>query len=1499
MERAAKLGRRVIVAAMLAVAGIVHAEETAPLGVAPAIADEALRPLDSGLAFWIQGELAEVGFDTAPLPRGETRDEVLANAASLGFTRVLVPRLRLDEDAVTIQLSLFAPDTGALMAGALASGRVADFGDRAAEATTSLLSQLGAAEPLVTPPLLDDLSRLTIALEAWSRGDLISALRAVQGKLSPRAMDIREQLVEEARSGASPVSQRARVLAASADAPRAWTLIKTRARGALDAEPPDVALLLAIGEIKARLDQPQAAAEHFERVLAVDATNADASIGLSEILVGQGQVSRARSLLSKAALASSDDPRIAERLAELHAGTPSESLHRLEASRRATRALQVQRARRQIEQTAGLGGQAEPAAARELGALEERLGEPVKALAAYQRARSGGEKTAQVLTAIGRNQRKLGESDASRASLEEALALDPDDAEAAEELGVTHLEAGRAGEAIDLLKQARDKRGKPTPRGDYTMALALRSTGSYEEALGLLRGEYESPKSLRLAAAIEEQRGNPLGAKAALDRAVALDPDDPANRSELAAMLEGMGDATGAMAQREWAAMFVGAGANSELPDETDTATTRRALLSLDDVVLSFAKKVPGAEGRTVALISVDEPTDPKTWAWRVVRPLSPDREKLRSGIEAAIDARFIHAPIAPADEEALAHPLDQLRDFKAQTSLDAQTIAMVNGVLGVDGIFLSRVLAHDPEVAHKCGPGAFGVELRLLTGRDTDLVSVLSNFDCLDGGFETYGAANYPAWALYAVLGLLVGWPILRGWGTVRVRILLPEKTKGFFSIHINDKPDQVKRERVDKMTAREKLQSSRRWDLLRRYSKYMAGGETRFKWIPARPKAPYYVTVGGPLLDSKGEEVIGHFLEEQRITVRRRALTAADFDFRPKECAIEIRVLKDGQPAAQARVALRGDPGSLRYASDGLAFLYLGLGKYTLLVGSHDAAAEYPFEVYSLATAIPITIDLADEHLTVFGGCPEAVDPYLQSDFVRAADALEASGQTDAAHVLRADHLRQQGRESEAAAELELAGQLEGAAELRAGTDDFSGSAALFEEAGDLERAAQAHRDAGNWLEAGRCFEEIYDYGNALECWREAGDQERELGILEKLGESMDAAGLARELGDDERAIRNLQQIDTRHPYFTDACKMIAEIASHAGDHDLAISKIEEGIEAVGEGSASVETLETYAQILERAGKQREALTTYETIRLRDVARTDVATRIQDLKNQISSAESGTQPMQAAAQPSAESRYELLEEIGRGGMGVVYKARDKRLGRTVALKRLPDNMRDHPAAVALFEREARAAAALNHQNIVTLFDAGDEGGQYFITMEMLEGKPLNTILQHNGRISTADTCRLGIQICAGLHYAHRNKIVHRDIKTANLFFTTDQTVKIMDFGIAKSMEEVRRATTVVGGTPYYMAPEQAAGEGVDHRADLYALGVTFFQLLTGALPFADGDVSYRHRHEPAPDPREENLNVPEGVAKLVLHLMEKDAAARPESAAAVAARLKELMQG
>jgi tRNA A-37 threonylcarbamoyl transferase component Bud32 len=400
----------------------------------------------------------------------------------------------------------------------------------------------------------------------------------------------------------------------------------------------------------------------------------------------------------------------------------------------------------------------------------------------------------------------------------------------------------------------------------------------------------------------------------------------------------------------------------------------------------------------------------------------------------------------------------------------------------------------------------------------------------------------------------------------------------------------------------------------------------------------------------------------------------------------------------------------------------------------------------------------------------------------------------------------------------------------------------------------------------------------------------------LQEKLGEYLEAARIAREQGDTDRALSLLGNVELRHADFPQACRLVAEIAAERGDYELAVTKLEEAFGESGMDSASPDELEAYAGALERVEKREQALSAYEALRRRDISRNDVATHIQRLRREIAATQQAPATASSAPTQSVESRYELLEQIGRGGMGVVYKARDKRLGRIVALKQLPENLKRHPEAVALFEREARAAAALNHRNIVTLFDAGEENGNYFLSMELLEGSALNAILARSKKLRASDVLRLGVQICAGLHFAHERKIVHRDIKCANLFFTNERVVKIMDFGIAKSLEEVRRQATVIGGTPYYMAPEQAAGESVDHTADLYALGVTLFQLVTGELPFTDGDVSYRHRHEPPPNPREIVLDLPERLAKLILALMEKRPQDRPSSAAEVGEAMRVL---
>jgi tetratricopeptide (TPR) repeat protein len=1186
-----------------------------------------------------------------------------------------------------------------------------------------------------------------------------------------------------------------------------------------------------------------------------------------------------------------DTPAFEEELAGLEDDPAAAADHWIEAGRRAAHWLDASRAEEHFESAIASDEAATGRANAALGALEERVGRPAKARIAYQRAVSGGVRTPVVLTALGRTEHRLGDSESAAATLQSALEIEPKNPAALRELSVVYTDTGRAAEAVPLAREAHQL-DPGDARTRLTLSRALRATGDADEALALLSGGSlrDHPDALAEAASLQAEKGDLDAAKRTLSRAIELQPGDAALRERLAALMEKTGDAEAAASQRKMAAALDGDRAGED--GEKRPRRSVGSVLSLDDLVMSFSMQLARPESRVIASLGVREPGDWMDWLRHLVRPRSPDLDAIEEELEAALGARFQTAQLTAADDALSVH-IDRLFQFESDLSLDAETIATVNQVLGIDGVFVTRLIVDkDPQLMETCGPDALAVETRLLLGRASDTASILSNTDCLDGGLDSYGRWNYAAFGIYLLALLLAAWPVLRGWGQIVVKIHLPERTNGFFSIHITRGADKVKREMVGD---RSKKAKGSRFDFLRRYERHMAGAETVFQMIPARP-IPYTVTVSGPLKDARGEEIIGHFLEESKVMVRRRRTSTLEFDFRPKEVAVEVTVKENGQPASSVRVAIQGDPSSVRYARDGIAYLYLGMGSYTILVGSERAAAQFDVDITSLNAAIPLMVEMGNSEGLVFDDCPDAVEPFLQSDLAGAAQALDAAGNHRAAHLLRADHYRRLGRGAEAAQELQAAGEYGGAAMELAGESDFEGSAVLYEEAGELDRAAAAFRDAGEFEKAAHCFERVYDYANALECWREVGNSEREMLMLEKLGEFMEAAQIARQLGDRDQVIRFLQHIEPRHSEYSDACRIIAEMASEAGDHDLAVAKFEEALSATGVENASVETLEAYAEVLERAGRPQAALSAWEAIRRQDVSRSDVATRIQALKQKVAEGDAKTQRVARSGAP-AESRYELLEEIGRGGMGVVYKARDKRLGRVVALKRLPDNMRDHPAAVQLFEREARAAASLNHVNIVTVFDAGEEDGTYFITMELLEGRPLNAILEAKGRIGARDTMRLGIQICAGLHYAHERRIVHRDIKTANLFFTREQVVKIMDFGIAKSLEEVRRQATVVGGTPFYMAPEQAAGDDVDHRADLYALGVTLFQLCTGHLPFEDGDVAYRHRHEAPPDPRELNLNVPAELAREILALMEKDPDRRPANAAAVGVRLGELL--
>ncbi|HEY2237016.1 MAG TPA: serine/threonine-protein kinase, partial [Candidatus Angelobacter sp.] len=230
---------------------------------------------------------------------------------------------------------------------------------------------------------------------------------------------------------------------------------------------------------------------------------------------------------------------------------------------------------------------------------------------------------------------------------------------------------------------------------------------------------------------------------------------------------------------------------------------------------------------------------------------------------------------------------------------------------------------------------------------------------------------------------------------------------------------------------------------------------------------------------------------------------------------------------------------------------------------------------------------------------------------------------------------------------------------------------------------------------------------------------------------------------------------------------------------------------------------------------------------------------------------------------------------------MGVVYKALDPTIGRTVALKtmRLDVHGLDAQEMVRRFQNEARAAGVLNHPNIVTIYDAGEQDGIFYIAMEFIEGTTLHELLAEKRVLATDEVLQLTRQICRGLDYAHSNSIVHRDIKPANIMITGNGTVKIMDFGIAKSGGQVTNTGQVLG-TPNYMAPEQVKGRQLDGRSDLFSLGVILYEMLTGEKPFVGQNVTtiiYKIVNENPITPRDLDVTVHPGLSAIVTKALAK----------------------
>lgn len=358
-------------------------------------------------------------------------------------------------------------------------------------------------------------------------------------------------------------------------------------------------------------------------------------------------------------------------------------------------------------------------------------------------------------------------------------------------------------------------------------------------------------------------------------------------------------------------------------------------------------------------------------------------------------------------------------------------------------------------------------------------------------------------------------------------------------------------------------------------------------------------------------------------------------------------------------------------------------------------------------------------------------------------------------------------------------------------------------------------------------------------------------------------------------DEAINILQRLVQQESYRTHSLKILGLCFWQKGLHYLAWQKFQQ----LPPSDEIKDILYRLASDMEDTDQLLNAKVVFQHLNNLDSSFRDTAARLEKLEQRIRNA---TGNQEAALTPSIfltlkDSRFSIIEEVNRGSMGIVYRAKDTVLEEIVALKILNDYMTTDPSAVERFKREARAAKRLSHPNIVRIHDMFEYGNKKLLSMEFIEGVDLKSVLADRRALALDEIVRITKPVCEALSYAHQQSIVHRDIKPANIMITNDNQVKVTDFGIAKLLlagPDATRSGSQIIGTPLYMSPEQILGGNVDARADIYSLGATIYEMAVGRPPFLDGNIEYHHLHTPPPSMPD---NVPLALQQLVLKCLEK----------------------
>ncbi len=496
---------------------------------------------------------------------------------------------------------------------------------------------------------------------------------------------------------------------------------------------------------------------------------------------------------------------------------------------------------------------------------------------------------------------------------------------------------------------------------------------------------------------------------------------------------------------------------------------------------------------------------------------------------------------------------------------------------------------------------------------------------------------------------------------------------------------------------------------------------------------------------------------------------------------------------------------------------------------------------------------------------------------EFERAARLCQALSRPTELHLVLAEQHLDAERCGEAGREFKAAGAWARAAEAYQRADAYANAAEMYVRCGDHDHAAEMYAAAGSPAAAAAALVQLGKRNEAARFYRQAGDHRQAAKLLEESGDLFGAASVLIEAKIEDEAIALLQQIGTDSPHYLDATVLLGDLFFHNELDGPAREKYEKATSLRPISAEFIHPTYQLARVHERQGNLQEALHLYERVVAEQVDFRDVQQRITDVTELVAALPQGAAGGDGGSGRATPSRYRIIKELGRGGMGIVYKAEDTTLQRVLAYKVLPDTVRDDPKALSAFLREARIAASLRHPNIVTIFDAGQVGDTLYIAMEFVDGRALHQILDEVGVLPLPKALDILRQACRSLSHAHQQNIVHRDVKPANIMVSHSGEVKLMDFGLAAIVTTASAQVTTVRGTPYYMAPEQILGEPLSGLTDQYALGCTLFHMLTGRPPFTEGDVLYHHIHSRSVSPQSLNPKIPAWLDALILRMMVK----------------------